>query len=56
MHFKWLVLVVVLLALSVDGLVLWPNFSRRVAVDASEAQDSSCLATPPSCLPGSARP
>lgn len=38
MHFKWLVLVVVLLALSVDGLILWPNFSRRVRVDAARAR------------------
>lgn len=38
MHFKWLVLVAVLLALSVDGLVLWPNFARRVAVDARKAR------------------
>lgn len=38
MHAQWLVLVIVLLALSVDGLVLWPNFARRVGVDADKAR------------------
>ncbi len=38
MHLEWLVLAVVLLALCVDGLVLWPNFARKVTVDATKAR------------------
>ncbi|MEP6503379.1 MAG: CPBP family intramembrane glutamic endopeptidase [Betaproteobacteria bacterium] len=38
MHPEWLVLFVILLALSLDGLVVWPNFTRRVAVDAAKTR------------------
>jgi membrane protease YdiL (CAAX protease family) len=38
MYFKWLTLVVVLLTLCVDGLILWPNFARRVTLDARQAR------------------